>query len=264
MTDTRGAAVREEGFLEVDGRRLEYLRIAAAREDAPTLVFLHEGLGSVSLWRDFPARAAEATGCGAFVYSRAGYGRSDPEPGPWGADFMHRHALDVLPRVLEEARIVDAVLVGHSDGASIALVHAAADPSRVRALVLMAPHVFVEEVTVASIAALAEDCRASGDLPARFARHHGAGTGALLAAWTGVWLSPEFRAWSLESHLPRIDLPVLVIQGEADEYGTAAQVEAIEHGTAGRVETLLLGGVGHSPHRDAPDEVLAAMVEFIG
>jgi pimeloyl-ACP methyl ester carboxylesterase len=264
MTDTRGGAAHEEGFLEVEGRRLEYLRIAAAREDAPTLVFLHEGLGSVSLWRGFPARVAEATGCGAFVYSRAGYGRSDPEPGPWDPDFMHRHALDVLPRVLEAASIPDAVLVGHSDGASIALVHAAADPSRVRSLVLLAPHVFVEDLTVASIAALAEECRASPDLPMRFARHHGASTDALLAAWTGVWLSPGFRAWNIEPHLPRIDLPILVIQGEADEYGTARQVESIEHGTAGRVETLLLGGVGHSPHRDAPDEVLAAMVAFIG
>jgi pimeloyl-ACP methyl ester carboxylesterase len=258
----RAAAVREDGFLRAGGKRLEYARWAAAGEGAPTLVFLHEGLGSVSLWRDFPARAAQATGCGALAYSRAGYGRSDPGPGPWGVDFMHREA-EVLPEVLDAAGVGDAVLVGHSDGASIALIHAGSAPSpRLRALALLAPHVFVEDVTVASIARLAEACRTT-DLPARFARHHGANTAALLDAWTGIWLAPEFRAWNIEEHLPRIEVPVLVVQGEADEYGTARQVEAVRRGVSGPVRALLLPGAGHSPHRDAPEAVLAALAAFV-
>jgi pimeloyl-ACP methyl ester carboxylesterase len=260
--DGTSAPAREEGFLRVGGRRLEYARWAAAREGAPTLVFLHEGLGSVSLWRDFPARAAGATGRAALAYSRAGYGRSDPGRGPWGVDFMHREAA-LLPEVLDAAGVADAVLVGHSDGASIALIHAGSDPSpRVRALALLAPHVFVEDVTVRSIARLVRACRET-DLPARFARHHGANTAALLDAWTGIWLAPEFRGWNLEEHLPRVAAPVLVVQGEADEYGTMRQVEAVRRGVPGPVRTLLLPGAGHAPHHDAPGAVLAALTAFV-
>ncbi len=223
---------------------LETVRIDGA---APTLVFLHEGLGSVSAWRDFPARLAAATGSAALIGSRAGYGRSSPKPGPWPVAFMH-----------DEARALavddDAILVGHSDGASIALLYAA--EHRVRGLILEAPHVFVEDKTVASIAQLGDDVRA------RLGRHHDHAD-ALFDAWRGVWLSPDFRRWNIEACLPKVRAPTLVIQGEDDEYGTIAQVEAIREKLGAPCETLLLPDCGHAPHRDQPERTLAAMADFI-
>lgn len=261
---TPGTARVTGGFLRAGGRRLEYAWHGPPPEQAPTLVFLHEGLGCVSLWRDFPARLAEATGCGALVYSRAGYGRSDPAPLPRPVGFMHDEALRVLPEVLDAAGVRDAVLVGHSDGASIALVHAGSGRAgRVRALALEAPHVFVEDVSVESIARIGRAYRETG-LRAKLARHHGANVDCAFLGWNGVWLDPEFRAWNIEEYLPRVAVPVLVVQGEADEYGTPAQVEAVRRGAGGPVETLLLPGVGHAPHRDAPEATLDAMAEFVG
>ena len=252
------------GFLRADGRRLEYAWHGPPPEEAPTLVFLHEGLGCVSLWRDFPARLAEATGCGALVYSRAGYGRSDPVPLPRPVRFMHHEGLRVLPEVLEAAGVRDAVLVGHSDGASIALVHAGSGAApRVRALVLEAPHVFVEELSVRSIAAIGEAYRTT-DLRGKLARHHGENVDCAFLGWNGVWLDPEFRAWNIEEYLPGVRVPVLVVQGEDDEYGTLAQVEAVERQVSGPVETVLLPGCGHSPHRDRPERVLEEMARFVG
>jgi pimeloyl-ACP methyl ester carboxylesterase len=251
------------GFLEAGGHRLEYAWHGPPPDRAPTLVFLHEGLGCVSLWRDFPARLAEATGCGALVYSRAGYGRSDPVPLPRPVRFMHDEGLRVLPEVLDAAGVRGAVLVGHSDGASIALIHAGSGAAgRVRALALEAPHVFVEDLTVASIAAIGGAYRDAG-LRARLARHHGGNVDCAFQGWNGVWLDPEFRAWNVEEYLPRIAVPVLLVQGGADEYGTLAQVEAIRRRAAGPVETVVLPGVGHSPHRDAPDATLGAMTRFV-
>jgi pimeloyl-ACP methyl ester carboxylesterase len=234
---------------------LEHLSIGP--RDGPTLVFLHEGLGSVSAWRDFPARLAAATGLGAFVYSRRGYGRSDPLPGPFTTSFMHEEAR-ALPAILEAASVRDPILVGHSDGASIALLHAALHP--VRGLALEAPHVFVEDVCLASIAALRERFP---ELRARFEKHHGANTDAVFRAWTDAWLHKDFRAWNIEAALPAIRSPLLVIQGDADEYGTLAQVRALETHLTGRVETLVLPHCGHSPHRDAPEAVLEAMTRFV-
>ncbi|MET0395853.1 MAG: alpha/beta hydrolase [Longimicrobiaceae bacterium] len=259
----RGSAPGGRGFLEAGGHRLEYAWHGPPPDAAPTLVFLHEGLGCVSLWRGFPERLAEATGCGALVYSRAGYGRSDPVPLPRPVRFMHDEGLRVLPEVLDAAGVRDAVLVGHSDGASIALVHAGSGTAdRVRALVLEAPHVFVEDVSVRSIAAIGEAYR-HGGLRDRLARHHGANVDCAFHGWNGVWLDPEFRAWSIEEFLPRVSVPILVVQGEADEYGTLAQVEAVRGGAAGPVEAVVLPGVGHSPHRDAPEATLAAMARFV-
>ncbi len=223
---------------------LEIVRIAGA---PPSLVFLHEGLGSVSAWRDVPARLAAATGCAAVVFSRAGYGRSPRKPGPWPVEFMHEEAARL-------ALDPDSILVGHSDGASIALLYAAAHP--VRALVLEAPHVFVEDKTVASIALLGDDVRA------RLAKHHDHAD-ELFDAWRDVWLRPAFRSWNIEACLGRVRAPTLVIQGEDDEYGTVAQVDAIRHKLAGPCETLMLPACGHSPHRDQPERTLAAMAEFI-
>jgi pimeloyl-ACP methyl ester carboxylesterase len=227
-------------------------------------VLLHEGLGCVSLWRDFPARLAEATGLRTLAFSRAGYGASDPEPLPWPVTFMHRQALEVLGPVLDAAGIDDAVLVGHSDGASIALVHAGgADPTgRVRGLALLAPHVFCEDLTIRSIEA-ARDAYEHGDLRERLARHHGASVDNAFRGWNGAWLDPGFRAWSIEEYLPRVRVPVLVIQGEDDEYGTRRQLDAIAAACPGPVETLLLPGCGHSPHRDRPQETLRAIAAFV-
>jgi len=225
-----------------------------------SLVLLHEGLGSVGLWRDFPEKLSEATGLPVFAYSRPSYGHSSASaPLPRSIRYMHDEAL-LLTDVLRAAGISDAVLFGHSDGASIALIHAAAQP--VRALVLEAPHVFAEEISLASIAK-AREAYEHGDLRARLARWHEHVDEAFWG-WNGPWLRPGFRGWDLTGCLPSIDVPALLIQGEADEYGTVAQIEAIQRGLRGRTETLLLPGAGHSPHRDREPEVLSATSRFLG
>jgi pimeloyl-ACP methyl ester carboxylesterase len=227
------------------------------------LVFLHEGLGSARAWLRFAESIAKATGCGALVYSRAGYGSSDPADIPFPIRFMHDEALIVLPEILNSFGIQDAILVGHSDGASIALIHAAGPGAeRVRALALEAPHSFVEPVTVASIAALPERFH-YGDLRKKLERLHGANTERIFHGWTDVWLRPEFASWSIEDLLSSVTCPVLVIQGEQDEYGTIRQVEAITSKVQGPVETLFLAGCGHAPHRDRREETLAAIVRFV-
>jgi pimeloyl-ACP methyl ester carboxylesterase len=248
--------------LTAGGRRLEYAWHGPPPEAAPTLVFLHEGLGSVSTWRDFPARLAQATGCGALVYSRAGYGGSDPVPLPRPLRFMHDEAR-VLPAVMDAASVREAVLVGHSDGASIALVHAGSAPSaRVRGLALQAPHVFCEDVTVRSIQEAARSYR-EGDLRKALGRHHGANVDVAFWGWNRAWLDPGFRAWNLEEFLPGIRVPVLLLQGEQDEYGTLRQLDAIEAGCAGPVRRLVLPNCGHAPHREQPELTLAAMAAFV-
>jgi len=248
-------------FVVAGGRRLEYRWIGPRGDEAPTLVFLHEGLGSASLWRDFPDRLAAATGCGALVYSRAGYGRSDPIDLPRPVAFMH-HEAAVLAEVLERTCVVDPVLVGHSDGASIAIIYAGSDAGpRPRALLLEAPHVFTEPHGLAGIAAIRETYATTG-LRERLARHH-RHVDVAFRGWNDVWLDPDFRAWNIEAYLPRIAAPVLVVQGEDDEYGTWAQVDAIRAGTGGRVEVLAVPACGHAPHREHPDVVLAAMARFV-
>ncbi|HEY0038777.1 MAG TPA: alpha/beta hydrolase [Longimicrobium sp.] len=248
-------------FLTIGGLRLEYRWTGPGPDEAPTIVFLHEGLGSVSTWRDFPMHLAEATGCGALVYSRAGYGRSDPIELPRPVEFMHREA-EVLGEVLRAANVRRAVLFGHSDGASIALIHAGSHPSDISAgLVLEAPHVFVEDVSVESIARIGEVYR-STDLRERLARHH-QHVDVAFGGWNGVWLDPEFRAWNIEPLLPSIRLPALVIQGEADEYGTWAQVESIQRLSGGSVDALRTADCGHAPHVQHPDVVIAAAARFV-
>ena len=244
------------------GRRLESAWHGPPPEEATTLVFLHEGLGSVSTWRDFPARLAAATGCGALVYSRAGYGSSDPVPLPRPLHYMHDEAT-VLAEVMDAARVRDAILVGHSDGASIALIHAGRDrPGRVRALVLEAPHVFCEDVSVKSIEEAAELYR-SGDLRRGLERHHGANVDVAFWGWNRAWLDPGFRTWNIAEFLPGIGAPLLVVQGRQDEYGTLRQLDAIEKGSAGSVQRLVLDDCGHAPHLDQPDRTFAAMAAFV-
>jgi pimeloyl-ACP methyl ester carboxylesterase len=225
----------------------------------PVLVFLHEGLGSAGLWRGFPEKLKQATGLGAFVYSRAGYGKSDAVPLPRPVRYMHDEA-ELLPEVLRAAGVADPILVGHSDGASIAILYAGAG-GPARALILEAPHVFTEHEGLRSIEA-ARDAYLRGGLRDRLARWH-QDVDSAFWGWNGPWLNPEFRKWNIEESLPRIRAPILVVQGEDDEYGTQKQIDAIRSGAAGPVETVLLPGCGHSPHRDKPEETLRAMSDFL-
>jgi len=247
-------------FVDVAGHRLEYIRISGAKS-APTLVFLHEGLGSVALWKDFPARVARATGCPAVVYSRAGYGRSSPAALPRAPDYMHVEALTGLPALLDRLGIDDPVLIGHSDGASIALLHAGSGMRPVRALVALAPHVFVEDISLANITEARRQYETT-DLRDRLARRH-ADPDAAFRGWNDIWLSPAFRAWNIEACLSRVRCPLLLIQGRDDQFGTAAQLDAIERQAGGQVSRLQVSDCRHSPHRDQPEATLAAIAEFI-
>ena len=249
----------QKAFVEAGGHRLEVERLAgdAAR---PTLVFLHEGLGSVSMWRDFPGRVAAATGCPVVVYSRYGYGQSDLLEAPFAVDYMHCEALETLPGLLAALAIRRPVLVGHSDGASIALIHAGSRDG-LTGLAVLAPHVFVEDISVQSIAA-ARTTFETTDLPQKLARHH-ADARRTFYGWNDIWLHPDFRRWNIEGFLPAIRCPVLAIQGADDEYGTMAQVEAIERQVGGRCEVVRLQACGHSPHRDQPEPTLAAIARFV-
>ena len=243
----------------VAGGHIEYERISGAR-GGPTIVLLHEGLGSISMWRDFPRQVAEATGHEVLVYSRHGYGRSAPLTAPRSLRFMHDEALIVLPELLDTLEIRRPILLGHSDGGSIAIIHAGGSGRDVAGLVLLAPHVMVEEISVASIAA-ARVAYAQGDLRARLARHHDDVDGAF-RGWNEVWLRPEFRDWTIEEYLPRIMCPVLAIQGEDDEYGTMEQVHRIARALPG-AKVLELAQCGHSPHRDRATVVLEALRGFV-
>lgn len=257
------AAWIEHGYLEMEGVRLEARWLGPPPGQAPTLVFLHEGLGCVAGWRAFPAEIAAATGCGALIYSRAGYGRSDPVSLPRPLDYQVGEATTVLPRILETTGIRRAVLVGHSDGATIALLHAGRvrDP-RVEGLVLMAPHVFNEPVCTAGIRAISESWR-TGGLRERLRRLHGANVDVAFEGWRDAWLDPGFRDWNIESCLPDIDIPVQLIQGREDEYGTLAQLEAIAARAGGSVEMVTLAQCGHIPYRDRPRATRDHVTAFI-
>jgi pimeloyl-ACP methyl ester carboxylesterase len=250
-------------FLQAGGHRLEYqlIRPAAPAAGAPTLVFLHEGLGSIALWKRFPGQVAEAAGCPALVYSRYGYGKSDRLTAPRQVDYMHREALEVLPQMLDQLGIENPILIGHSDGASIALIHAGSGVRPVRGVVAMAPHVFVEDITVKSIAEAGEAFR-STDLPERLGRYHD-DVSSTFRGWNDIWLHPDFLRWNIEDFLGDIHCPVLVIQGEDDQYGTPLQVHAIERQVSGPVEALMLADCAHSPHQAQPDATRDAIVEFV-
>jgi pimeloyl-ACP methyl ester carboxylesterase len=249
-------------FLRAGGHLLDYEWIGPAPDEAPSLVFLHQGLGCAAMWRDFAADVAAATGCGALVYSRWGHGASDPLTEPRTGRFMHDEALVTLPEVLAATRVILPILVGHSDGGSIALIYAGAGAGPVRGLVLEAPHVFVEDLSLRSIAAMKE-AFSRGDLKDRLARYHGPNTEAMFRGWNDVWLSPAFRDWNIEGYLQGVTCPVLVIQGEGDEYGTPKQVEAIAEGVAGPVESVVLPECGHFPHRDHPAFVRRLVARFV-
>jgi pimeloyl-ACP methyl ester carboxylesterase len=247
-------------YVTVQGRSLEVHRIPAINAQAPELVLLHEGLGSVSHWKDFPARLASTTGCPVTSYSRYGSGNSQLLAEARPVTYMHDEALRTLPDLLAQLHIEKPILVGHSDGACIALIHAGAH-DRVRGLVLLAPHVFVEDLSISSIAE-AKKIFETTDLPEKLARHH-RDVGRTFWGWNNIWLHPDFRCWNIEEYLPRITCPILAIQGLDDQYGTMAQVQAIRRRSGGPVEILPLADCRHSPQRDQPEATLAAIAKFV-
>ena len=258
-------------FVEIDWRgqatRIEHAWVGVASANAPLIVFLHEGLGSLAMWRDFPQRLCDAAGCRGLVYSRPGYGRSTPRAPEeaWGLDFMHRQAHEVLPALLA-ALGVDTLahppwLFGHSDGASIALLHAARFTRQVAGAIVLAPHILVEDLSVASIEQARIAYRET-DLRGRLAKYHDDPDSAFWG-WNRIWLDPAFRTWSIEDEIASIACPLMAIQGLDDEYGTLGQI----HGIARRVpgtRLLELADCGHSPHRDQAAAVIEAASAFVG
>lgn len=249
--------------LDIAGRTLhaEWLHPAGAAP-GPVLVFLHEGLGSIAQWKDFPAGLCVRLGLPGFVYERQGFGRSAPLDGPRTPRYLHAEAVEVLPAVLAAAGIADYVLIGHSDGGSIALLHAAAFPSGPRALVTEAAHVRVEDITLAGIRN-AVHAWESTDLPAKLARYHGDKTAATFAGWSDIWLSESFREWDIVAELPAIRCPVMALQGADDEYGTPKQLAWIAGAVSGPVDTLLIPKCAHVPHFQARQTVMNALTEFV-
>jgi pimeloyl-ACP methyl ester carboxylesterase len=247
-------------FLTIGPGRIEYECIDVGSPNAPTILMLHEGLGSVSMWKDFPEQLARATGSSVVVYSRHGYGRSAPLQTPRTVRYMHDEALIVLPRLLDELQIEKPILFGHSDGGSIALIHAGGSGRAVGGIIALAPHVMVEDLSVFSIAA-AKVAYETTDLRARLARYHDDVDSAFWG-WNNIWLHPAFRTWSIEEYLPRIRCGIVAIQGEQDEYGTMEQIERIAHAST-HVELLKLADCRHSPHRDQPEAVREAAATWI-
>jgi len=248
--------------LRIDGVALDYTALGPPPHEAPTLVLLHEGLGSAGLWRDFPARLAQATGCGVFAYSRRGHGYSDPCPLPRPLDFMTREATDVLQKVLDAIGVKTCILLGHSDGATISTIYAGSHQDhRVRGLILMAPHFFVEDICTAAITEARAAFR-TGDLADRMAQHHKDAANTF-EGWAGVWLDPGFADWDVTEVIDYLRIPVLAIQGRDDQYGTLAQIDVIAERSYAPVDLLPLDACRHAPHRDAPEPVMDAVTEFV-
>jgi pimeloyl-ACP methyl ester carboxylesterase len=249
------------GFLHIGDSDLEYRMIGPAPSEAPTIVMLHEGLGSAALWGDFPDRLQVATGMGVFVYSRAGYGASTPVTLPRPLDYMSREALEVLPALLETIGFQRGVLLGHSDGASIAAIYAGgSNDHRVRGVVLIAPHFIVEEVSVASIAEIKKTYETT-DLRAKLARWHQNVDNAFYG-WNNAWLDPDFRRWDISEYLAYIRVPVAILQGTDDQYGTIRQIEIANEECYCPVDVTVITGAGHSPHREVPEPTLVTISEF--
>lgn len=267
---TEAAELTEAAFIDMDwsGRtvRIEHQWINRDKAAAPLIVFLHEGLGSVTMWKDFPQRLCAATGCRGLVYSRPGYGRSTPRAAAeaWGLDFMHRQAQQVLPALLQALGIDTATdkpwLLGHSDGGSIALLYAASHPQEIAGAIVLAPHILVEDLSVSSIAK-ARTAYLETDLRQRLARHHDEPDSAFWG-WNDIWLKPAFRHWSIEEEIAAIGCPLLAVQGLDDEYGTLAQIRGIARQLP-QTELLELADCGHSPHRDQPERLITAITAFL-
>ena len=255
----------EPQFIEAGGQRLEYAWVGedadARAADEAALVFLHEGLGCVAMWRDFPETVSHLTGRQGFVYSRAGFGRSDPIVRTQPDEFHEREAYKVLPAILDAARIKAAILIGHSDGGTIALMAAGRDP-RIQGVVSMAAHVFNEDITRAGI----RDARVAWettDLRAKLTRYHGDNVDNAFFGWNDTWLRDDFRDWNVEACLAAVTCPVLVVQGADDQYGSPAQVEAIATGVSGPSEVFMIPDCGHAPHHEAPETLFPCINDFI-
>jgi len=261
-------ALVEFAHIDWAGRpvRIEYQWLDRDDAAAPLVVFLHEGLGSLSMWKDFPTRLCAAAGCRGLVYSRPGYGRSTRRAveEAWGLDFMHRQAHEVLPALLAALGVDTAArppwLFGHSDGGSIALLHAARFPDRVAGTIVLAPHIMVEDLSVASIEQ-ARQAYLHSDLRQRLARHHDDPDSAFLG-WNRIWLHPPFRQWSIEAEIASITCPLLAVQGLGDEYGTLEQIRGIARRVP-QTQLLELADCGHSPQRDQPDRLIKAAAAFL-
>ncbi|OWU82741.1 alpha/beta fold hydrolase [Phaeobacter sp. 22II1-1F12B] len=247
--------------LTVDGKQLEYFALGPSPDKAPTIVLLHEGLGCAALWRDFPAKLAEATGMGVFVYSRLGYGQSDAAELPKPLDFMTNEAVDVLPQVLGQMGFERGILMGHSDGATIAAIYAGSVADlRVRGLVLMAPHFFTEPAGLESIRETKKTFETT-DMAQKMAKYH-KNPEIAFKGWNDVWLDPKFESWNVAEVIDYLRIPTLAIQGRDDQYGTLAQIEEIENRAYSPVDTVILEDCQHAPHLEQTEAVLAAVSEF--
>lgn len=251
----------ESKFIEVKGKSL-YIEYNNSFENKPTLVFLHDSLGCVQLWRDFPAKIAKETGCNVLVYDRLGYGKSHPMLTHERENNYMEQEADVLNDLLNELNINNAVLFGHSDGGTIALITASKYSEKINAVICEAGHIFVEDVTVKGVKDALEAFKTT-NLGERLQRYHGNKVNRLFMAWTEIWLSDRFRSWNIEYLLPHIHCPLLFIQGNADEYGTLDQVEKTISQTSGTAEKYIIPDIGHTPHKEAPELVITRSVEFI-
>ena len=249
------------GTLRIGASDLEYRMIGPAPEDAPTIVILHEGLGSAALWGDFPDKLQAATGAGVFAYSRAGYGASTPVKLPRPLDYMHIEALDILPKLLGQIGFRRGLLLGHSDGASIAAIYAGGvQDHRVLGIAMIAPHFVVEDISVTSIAVIKTAYETTG-LRAKLARWHSHVDNAFYG-WNGAWLDPQFRSWDISEYLAYVRVPIAIVQGADDQYGTIRQIEIAREECYCPVDVAIIPGAGHQPHRDAPGATLDAISEF--
>ncbi|MFT4959202.1 MAG: pimeloyl-ACP methyl ester carboxylesterase [Paracoccaceae bacterium] len=247
--------------LIVDGATLEYACYGPAPDQAPTIVMLHEGLGCLALWRDFPERVAAATGMGVFVYSRQGYGQSDPVELPRSIDFMTHEATNVLPQILNQMGFQRGILFGHSDGATISAIYAGSlQDHRVRGLILMAPHFFTEPGGLAEIAK-STDAFETGGLREKMQKYHRDADGAFYG-WNRVWLDPQFKAWNVAEAIDFLRIPTLAIQGRDDQYGTLAQIQEIDDRSYSPVDIEILDDCQHAPHLEQPEKTLAAITDF--
>ena len=241
--------------------RIEYSFYEVKRPAAPTIVMLHEGLGALSLWRDIPRTLSNLINCSVFLYSRHGYGQSDFINSEFDANYMHKEALYILPQILRHFDISNPILYGHSDGASIALIHASSADTEITGLIMEAPHVFVEEISLVGLKA-AKKAFEQGGLKASLAKHHREPE-MIFRCWNNIWLNPEFLTWDIVSCLSNIQCPALLIQGEMDAYGTLSQLDTIEKNVSGNCEKEILSNIGHSPHRENPELVLRSIQQFI-
>ncbi|MBH68213.1 MAG: alpha/beta hydrolase [Rhodospirillaceae bacterium] len=243
------------------GGEIEYSYIASSKGDNATIVLLHEGLGSLSTWKNFPDLVHYKTGCAVLAYSRHGYGNSSFVKTAFDICYMHQEALEVLPKLLDDLEITNPILYGHSDGASIALIHTGGLKRVVRAIILEAPHVFVESISINGIKE-AKKAFENGPLKSSLAKHH-ADPDSTFANWSNAWLNPDFLNWNIESYLEHIKCPTLLIQGRNDAYGTLRQIDAIETGVRGICAKIVLDDTGHSPYREATEAVLSTVNNFI-